>query len=479
MEERARAQFRLIEEQRKMQEQAEEAKRAAEGQSGEPEMDTLNVDQPQINGDIKDQIQLGQKNTIKPPELLPEELGEELSPEEKEERQKKEEAESAAKKVEFLKQKEEYEKNLTEFSTRYSVTPVGLDRIFRRYWIFQSVPGLFVEFDKELMDGMDSLILTKETVEREQDEGTDEDKDDQDSSDVSEDSNKENNGEVKVNGDCTQKDVKDSVLSNQENEENKLPPAEVPLGVEVSNVKNEDPVEPMEVTEDQEKCNIKEALESKELKQEDKKDNERMVNGMMEEREDSANVDGSSGKEVMKEVPQSPVKGKAVAGGNSGSSEEDTANQDLVPWAYYHKTEELDALLDSLNSRGFRERALKSHISQQREKISQNFAAFPENYLAGIVAGDSSAPWSAQKAPSTPRQVVIKMTSGKKGLVSNQADGDETLELLLREAILDLEDRVWQGGLGIIKVMCPLCEVIRIAFHFANKMFTLSFYGVY
>ncbi|PIK61464.1 hypothetical protein BSL78_01589, partial [Apostichopus japonicus] len=447
LEERARTQFKVMEEHRKAQEKAEEEKKTAEMQGGEGDGDL-----PDLNGDLKDESPGGSRNTAKPPELMLEELGKELSPEEKEKRRVKEEAESAAKKEEFLQKKEEHEKNLTEFSTRYSVTPVGQDRIFRRYWIFQAVPGVFVEFDKELMDGMDSLVLMKETAaetgqEDVANDATDDVKDDQDSSGVSEDSNKENKGEVEVNGDPSQKDVKDGVLSNQETEENNLNSNKMQTEQEVVDVKQEEAVETMEVSVDKEENSFKEEeAETKEESREDDQGNvkEELMNGKVEH-EDAKGM--SDGDEDMKETPQSPVKQE-----NLPASEEDATNQDIVPWAYYHKSEELDALLASLNSRGFRERALKLHLSQQKGKIAQNFEAFPENYLAGIRVDGDGVPWSAQKAPSTPRQVVIKMTSGKKGLVSNQADGDETLELLLREAILDLEDRVWQGGLGIIKV---------------------------
>jgi hypothetical protein len=46
-----------------------------------------------------------------------------------------------------------------EAQIRYSLAPLGKDRYYRRYWIFRSIPGIFVEdddqFSEQLFDSME------------------------------------------------------------------------------------------------------------------------------------------------------------------------------------------------------------------------------------------------------------------------------------------------------------------------------------
>ena len=48
-------------------------------------------------------------------------------------------------KVERKKKEQEYLETLRRASAASNIQPLGRDRLFRRYWVFQSLKGLFVE----------------------------------------------------------------------------------------------------------------------------------------------------------------------------------------------------------------------------------------------------------------------------------------------------------------------------------------------
>ena len=54
-------------------------------------------------------------------------------------------AESAKKREEFLKKEKSILEEIYYLQTKCAMTPIGRDRFYRRYWIFNSMPGVFVE----------------------------------------------------------------------------------------------------------------------------------------------------------------------------------------------------------------------------------------------------------------------------------------------------------------------------------------------
>lgn len=111
----------------------------------------------------------------------------------------------------------------------------------------------------------------------------------------------------------------------------------------------------------------------------------------------------------------------------------------VVKWSYFTAKEDVDKLLDALNPRGFRERVLKDAIQQEYKQLTIAVDKCP-----------LKAEIQAQKKDSKPK--------GRRG-GRNQPTVDksryktmeEFLEANLRDQILDLEDRIWQGGLGSIR----------------------------
>ncbi|KAM8783060.1 bromodomain adjacent to zinc finger domain protein 1A isoform 2-T2 [Rhynchonycteris naso] len=109
-------------------------------------------------------------------------------------------------------------------------------------------------------------------------------------------------------------------------------------------------------------------------------------------------------------------------------------------WCFYSSCEQLDQLINALNSRGHRESALKETLLQEKSRICAQLAHFNEEKFH---FSDKSQPDSR---PTYTR-----------GRVSNtydpsQMSAERQLELRLRDFLLDIEDRIYQGTLGTIKV---------------------------
>ncbi|XP_066133808.1 bromodomain adjacent to zinc finger domain protein 1A isoform X1 [Saccopteryx bilineata] len=109
-------------------------------------------------------------------------------------------------------------------------------------------------------------------------------------------------------------------------------------------------------------------------------------------------------------------------------------------WCFYSSCEQLDQLINALNSRGHRESALKETLLQEKSRICAQLAHFNEEKFHF-----SDKPQPDSKPTYT------------RGRVSNtydpsQMSAERQLELRLRDFLLDIEDRIYQGTLGTIKV---------------------------
>ncbi|XP_062906195.1 bromodomain adjacent to zinc finger domain protein 1A [Mobula hypostoma] len=271
-----------------------------------------------------------------------------LSPEEEE-----------ALKSEQLKKERELGGKIQNASSCTNILPLGRDRMYRRYWVLSSVPGLFVEEDYEgLMEDM-------------------------------------------------------------------LQPC---------------PVKTLDKT-----------LESQGNKIYDK----------AQGNESSGN--GTSGK--MDQRQHEPYKEKPIAQDKncsvspSRSSQPSTSEQEQIldstpaaelhrpinkpnRWCFYSSPEQLNQLIEALNSRGNRENSLKETLLQEKDRLIELLTNFPvERFHIPDKTLLESKP--------------VRNTS--KGVHSaydsSQLPADKQLELRLKDLLLDIEDRTWQGTLGGIKVM--------------------------
>ncbi|XP_051881214.1 bromodomain adjacent to zinc finger domain protein 1A isoform X2 [Pristis pectinata] len=111
-------------------------------------------------------------------------------------------------------------------------------------------------------------------------------------------------------------------------------------------------------------------------------------------------------------------------------------------WCFYSSPEQLDQLIEALNSRGNRENSLKETLLQEKKRLTELLTNFPVERFH-----------IPDKAPmeSKPARNTLKGAYGAHD--SSLLSADKQLELRLKDLLLDIEDRTWQGTLGGIKVM--------------------------
>uniref|UniRef100_A0A9J7YNA6 Bromodomain adjacent to zinc finger domain protein 1A n=1 Tax=Cyprinus carpio carpio TaxID=630221 RepID=A0A9J7YNA6_CYPCA len=124
---------------------------------------------------------------------------------------------------------------------------------------------------------------------------------------------------------------------------------------------------------------------------------------------------------------ESPVK-------TDGTTEEPVLIQNTSPpvnrpnqWFFYSTPEEVEQLIEALNPRGHRESSLKETLLQEKERIVQLMESRAAQRTLKPKAG-----------PSCPQSTV---------------PAERFMENRLRDLLLDIEDRIYQGTLGAIKVM--------------------------
>uniref|UniRef100_A0A8C5WYW1 Bromodomain adjacent to zinc finger domain protein 1A n=2 Tax=Laticauda laticaudata TaxID=8630 RepID=A0A8C5WYW1_LATLA len=110
-------------------------------------------------------------------------------------------------------------------------------------------------------------------------------------------------------------------------------------------------------------------------------------------------------------------------------------------WCFYSSQEQFDQLLEALNSRGYRESALKDVLLQEKSRICEQFSSFPVEkfYISEKTQNEAKPQFGRGKMQN--------------GCDMVQKSAEKQLELRLRDFLLDIEDRIFQGTLGSIKVM--------------------------
>ncbi|XP_067895406.1 bromodomain adjacent to zinc finger domain protein 1A isoform X2 [Heterodontus francisci] len=141
------------------------------------------------------------------------------------------------------------------------------------------------------------------------------------------------------------------------------------------------------------------------------------------------------------------------------SSQPSTSNQDQIlnasytaelhrpvnkpnRWCFYSSPEQLTQLLEALNSRGNRENSLKETLLQEKSRLTEFLTNFPVERF--------NIP---DKAPVENKNVRSTLKGAHSTQGTSLLSAEKQLELRLKDLLLDIEDRTWQGTLGGIKVM--------------------------
>ncbi|XP_010631902.1 bromodomain adjacent to zinc finger domain protein 1A isoform X1 [Fukomys damarensis] len=110
-------------------------------------------------------------------------------------------------------------------------------------------------------------------------------------------------------------------------------------------------------------------------------------------------------------------------------------------WCFYSSCEQLDQLIEALNSRGYRESALKETLLQEKSRICAQLARF------------SQEKFHFSDKPQTDSKPICTRGRSSSAYDPSQMSAERQLELRLRDFLLDIEDRIYQGTLGVIKVV--------------------------
>ncbi|CDQ62703.1 unnamed protein product [Oncorhynchus mykiss] len=111
-------------------------------------------------------------------------------------------------------------------------------------------------------------------------------------------------------------------------------------------------------------------------------------------------------------------------------------------WAFYSSPQEVEMLIEALNPRGHRESSLKEALVQEKERIAQ---------LLGTAAAADRYHRTAEAAGS--KVVSARSKAAPALLEGTAAPAEKFMGNRLRDLLLDIEDRIYQGTLGQIKVM--------------------------
>uniref|UniRef100_A0A803Y7C6 Bromodomain adjacent to zinc finger domain protein 1A n=1 Tax=Meleagris gallopavo TaxID=9103 RepID=A0A803Y7C6_MELGA len=286
-----------------------------ENERKEPEIDTVTEDEEELGPNKKGRRGRRGQNGYK-------ELTRQDDTSEKSEPLTAED-EEALKQEQQKKEKELLEK-IQNATACTNITPLGRDRLYRRYWIFPSVPGLFIEED---YSGLTEDMLLPRTS-----------------------------------------SFQNSVQS----------------------------------------CTNEPQVFSK-------------TGESLKSSESTSNVDQDSHTSVVVEVPRPVYKPNR--------------------WCFYSSREQLDQLLEALNSRGHRESALKETLLQEKNRIYEQLSSFPVEKF--------HIPDKPQSDIRPPPPVRGRMQNAHD---ASQISAEKQLEMRLRDFLLDIEDRIYQGTLGAIKV---------------------------
>ncbi|VVD04357.1 unnamed protein product [Leptidea sinapis] len=147
----------------------------------------------------------------------------------------------------------------------------------------------------------------------------------------------------------------------------------------------------------------------------------------------------------------SPKKPLAVNGVNKALSDDSVRQmRELMVCTADINTCYLDALVTALNKRGARELDLWQNIDYSKQQIQQHLEQCQIQSLNPRVAqnGTGPVPPRVVNVPSTRRRAAAQASL----VVAPDCSLQETLELTLRDHILELEEKVFHGCLGAIKV---------------------------
>ncbi|XP_021919556.1 bromodomain adjacent to zinc finger domain protein 1A isoform X2 [Zootermopsis nevadensis] len=333
---------------------------------------------------LKGDAETGTASAVAPVTDLPVEEEEE----DKEVRQQRLDRESSRRKQEIQKKSRE----LHQAVFGHQVLPIGTDRAYRRFWVFSSLPGLFVEHDEHwagsclpeptpynptLAHSDDTLTYVRKLFEEEWNGGSGSDK---------------------------ENDVGDEARPVATSSGNKKLLAEKNTSSDSGDVSH-----------------VSRGL------------SDRIAWTSSETINDSDKVTMTKQQPLIctADINTCPVHGQS-----------DSAVR--TRWAFFSKEEDINHLIDCLNRRGIRESELRQTLMQERTYIVQKMANCPVHKLDRTQMQGTFVPEPRKSRSQKHEDANLNFAPG--------TPTDEILELTLRDFILEMEEKIQIGGLGSLKV---------------------------
>lgn len=117
---------------------------------------------------------------------------------------------------------------------------------------------------------------------------------------------------------------------------------------------------------------------------------------------------------------------------------------DRVVWSYFNTTEEIQQLIDSLNTRGFREKVLRENLELEKELICTYIENCPVEKLTVLLDDKENKMNEIVKKRGRYDTANFNLEPG--------TDPSTIFDISLRENLLEFESRISLGYLGEIKV---------------------------
>ena len=310
---------------------------------------------------------------------------------------------------------------ISELQMKAGPQCLGRDRAYRRYWVVEAIPGLFVEHDDDLV----GTCLPTPTVLNPNSKPIDENTAIEKAKQIldAREKSSENQGSDKENDqEDSQKKTDPKTYSKNKNNVQKV------LSTKNGTVSTANPETAStsddiqvlgEVRNGEIKNEIKNEIKEEQLVTEVKK--EQLVNGTSEH--------------IKSEVDEVKPETNKMWGVCLADMDNCTVHSTILPkthWSYVGTIEELDEIIDALNPRGFREGDLKEKLKNERNNINKNLKRFTD----------------------IESKIKIKDEDEKKPMEveNNSKDIHTIVDLAIRDQILELEERIFFGTLGTLKI---------------------------
>ena len=378
-----------------------------------------------VNGEANESKDLKKKDSEHPPEVFMTErqrlaIQTQKDKEEKELQKKEDILKSQAYETERV-----LSDRISDLTAKCGRTFLGRDRAYRRYWVIDSLPGLYVEHDDDSigsclpqptpynpnagpLDETTALIRVKEILDardkgKSSEEKSSSDKENEDKLGISKNSDVTKTYSKKTNNQTV---LKQKVLSSSNGS------LEVNGGAEKSE-------------------SGKEQYADGTIKLEQNYGSEVMRTEFKDE-------DGSEDLKIMRPW-----------GVCTGDKESCVVHSSILPkthWSYYSTIEEVDSLIDNLNERGFRESELKDKLLNERDRLSKSLKRMT----------NVSEHLCVEKSSITKQEDKPKISNGlQNGDISEDLYRGNSItatgNLQLRDQILEMEEKIFIGNLGSLK----------------------------